>query len=39
MHYDQRISTIFCRVNEIFNSMRNLGDEIKYATTVDNMLR
>ena len=39
MHEDERIATFFLRVYEVVNSMRNLGEEIKDATIVENILR
>ena len=35
MHDDESIATFFLRVDEIVNSMRNLGDEIKDAIVVE----
>lgn len=34
MHDDESVATFFLRVDEIVNSMRNLGEEIKDATIV-----
>jgi len=39
MHDDESIATFFCRVDEIVNSIKNLGEEIKYVSVVENILR
>ena len=39
MHDDESIVIFFLRVDEIFNSMKNIGDEIKYSTIVEKILR
>ena len=39
MHDNESMATFFLRVDEIINSMRNIGDKIKYATVVENILR
>jgi len=39
MHDGENIAAFFLRVDEIVNSMINLGEEIKDATIVENILR
>eukprot|EP00253_Pinus_taeda_P024421 PITA_24421 len=39
MHDDESIASFSLKVDEIVNSMRNLSEEIKYATIVENILR
>jgi len=39
MHSDESISSYFLRVDGIVNHMRNLGEEIKEATSVEKILR
>jgi len=38
MHDDESIAIFFLRVDEIVNSMKNIGDVIKDATIVENIL-
>lgn len=38
MNDDESIAEFFLRVDDNFNSIKNLGDEIKYATIVENTL-
>lgn len=39
MHDDESIPEFFLRVDDIVNSMKNLGDEIKDTTIVESILR
>eukprot|EP00253_Pinus_taeda_P027337 PITA_27337 len=39
MHNDENISHYFLRIDEIVNRMKNLGEEIKEVTLVENVLR
>lgn len=39
MHNDESVANCFLRVYEIVNCMKNLGEEIKEAVVVENVLR
>lgn len=39
MHDDERIASLFLRMDEIVNCMRNMGEDIKYSTLVEKILR
>eukprot|EP00253_Pinus_taeda_P010413 PITA_10413 len=39
MHNDESVANYFLRVDEIFNCMKNLGEEIKEAVVVEKVLR
>lgn len=39
MHDDEIIASFFLRVDEIVNSMKTFGDEIKYSIVVEKILR
>lgn len=39
MHSDESIVSFFLRVDEIVNSMRNIGDEVKDSMRVEKILR
>jgi len=39
MHNDESIANYFLRIDEIFNRMKNLGEEIKEVTLVEKVLR
>jgi len=39
MYNDERVAKYFLRVDEIFNCMKNLGEEIKEAIVVEKVLR
>ena len=39
MHNDESITSYFLRIDEIVNCMKNLGEEIKDVTLVENVLR
>ena len=39
MHSDESIASCFLRIDEVFNCMKNLGEEIKEVTLVKKILR
>ena len=39
MHDDEIIASLFPWIVEIVNSMRNMGEDIKYSTLVEKILR
>eukprot|EP00253_Pinus_taeda_P029264 PITA_29264 len=39
MHSDESVANYFLRIDEIVNRMKNLGEEIKEVTLVENVLR
>ena len=39
MHNDESVTSYFLRIDEIFNCMNNLGEEIKEVTLVEKVLR
>ena len=39
MHDDESIASLFLRLDEIVNSMRNMGEDIKDSTLVEKILR
>ena len=39
MHNDESIASYFLRIDKIVNCMKNLGEEIKEVTLVENVLR
>ena len=39
LHDDKSIATFFLGVDEVVNSMRNIGEEIKYACNLEKVLR
>ena len=39
MHTDESIASYFLRIDEVINSMKNLGEEIKEVTLVEKVLR
>ena len=39
MHSDESIANYFLRIDEIFNCMKNMGEEIKEVVLVEKVLR
>ena len=39
MYNDESVANYFLRIHEIVNCMKNLGEEIKEAVVVENVLR
>ena len=39
MHNDESVANYFLHIDEIFNRMKNLGEEIKEVTLVEKVLR
>lgn len=39
MHEDESIANFFLRIDVVVNTMKGLGDKIKYSTVVEKILR